>query len=340
MLLIPKFKNSNISEMNEFSELDRRIIIYSSTVNLDPNIRYAFSLMNVSVQNGSVGALQSRNELLYTVNMYYGTIKFPFIYRPDMSPEINMEAEVRIKDFGFAHKIINRFSDSCETTNHIFWMTNGRGARYTEQDAEDDNNLIVPSDPRFYNLDHQILVTEDDGGFYTESGLEIGRDMLSDENLGIGYRLRELIDQHHTHIYVSKISISDPYKMIRNNVELTDFINHIICDIQNIGLLTLAKSYTIILDKELGYNILNLKRLFRKMDKQNEVYELAHFFDTVKHAHDELLEYGFDIRITIVFNNSQTNVSILPLKTKTPLLNNQISDVTMYEYTVDTLINQ
>ena len=339
MLLIPKLKSSDINDMTEYSELDRRIIIYSSTVNLDPNIRYSFSLMNVSVQNGSVGALQSRNDLLYTMNMYYGTIQFPFIYRPDMSPEINMEAEVRIKDFGFAHKIVNRFTDTCDTTNHIFWMTNGHCAKFTEQDSEDDNNLIVPSDPRFYNLDHQILVTEDDGGFYTESGLEIGRDMLADDNYGIGYRLRELIDKH-THIYVSKISISDPYKMIRSDPSLTDFINEILCNIQCIGLLTLAKSYNIILDKELGYNILNLKRVFKKMDKQNEIYEIAHFYDTIKNEYEKLLDSNYNIRITIVFNNSQTNVSIIPLKTNTAILNNQISDVTMYEYSVDTLVNQ
>lgn len=339
MLIIPKQRSSDINNITEFSELDRRIIIYSSSINLDPNEKYSFSLMNISVQNGSVGALQSRSELLYTVNSYYGNIVFPFVYRPDLSREINFDADVRIKDYGFAHKMVNTFKDSENTNNHLMWMKGGNILRFSGVDSDSDQDCLAPSDPRFYNLDHQIIVTDDDAGFYTECGMELGHHIPSPEE-GVLYKLRELIDNH-THIYVSKIHIEDPYKLIRNNDELMNFVNDILCQIQNVALLTLAKSYTIILDKELGYNILNLKRLFKNMDKKNEIFEISNFFETVKESYEKLMDSNFNIRLTIIYNDSQTNVSILPIiKKEEAIMKSKISDVVMYEYGVETLVNE
>ena len=51
------------------------------------------------------------------------------------------------------------------------------------------------------------------------------------------------------------------------------------------------------------------------------------------------MECGYNIRFTIVYKDSQTNISILPLHDEKSLINENISDVKMYEYNVETLIN-
>ena len=339
MLIIPKQRSSDINDIQEYKELDRRIIIYSTSIGIENAKDNRFSLMNISIQNGNVGGLQANTELLYTVNMYFGTIDMPLFYNPEnFQPSINMDALVRIHDYGFSHKMIDTFKDTAETSNHIIWMNSGKTVTFKNRSSEHDENKVVPSDPRFYNLDHQILVTSDDAGFYNESGLEIGMDQFAREYGGIGYRLRELIDRH-THIYVSKIHINDPYKLLRNNQPMLDFINDNICKIQNTALLAMTKSYTIIIDKELGFNIKDVKRLFVQMEKKYEQFEIANFFESVKKTYDEMMEYGFNIRVTIVYKDSQTNISILPLNNEKNLINENISDVKMYEYNVETLVN-
>lgn len=339
MLIIPKQRSADINDIQEYKELDRRIIIYSTSIGLEAAKDNKFSLMNISIQNGNVGGLQANSELLYTVNMYYGTIDTPLFYNPDnFQPSVNMEALVRIHDYGFAHKMIDKFKDTAETCNHIIWMNTGKTVLFKNRSSEHDENKIVPSDPRFYNLDHQILATDEDCGFYTESGLEMGFDTFAREYGGVGYRLRELVDNH-THIYVSKIHIDDPYKTLRKNNELLNYINDAICSIQNTALLALIKEYTIIIDKQLGFNIKDVKRLFNEMERQYERFEIANFFESTKKAYDELIERDFNIRLTIVYKDSQTNISILPLQDEKSLINENISDVKMYEYNVETLVN-
>ena len=340
MLIIPKQRTSNIDDIQEYKELDRRIIIYTTTIGLENSKDNRFSLMNVSIQNGNVGGLQANTERLYTVNTYYGTIDMPLFYNPEnLKPSINMDALVRIHDYGFSHKMIDTFKDISETCNHIIWLNSGKTVLFKNQSSEHDSNKVVPSDPRFYNLDHQILVTDDDSGFYTDSGLEIGYDRFAREYGGVGFRLRELVDKH-THIYVSKVHIDDPYKMIRKNKELLNYINDTICSIQNTALLALVKNFTIIIDKELGFNIKDVKRIFNEMERKYERFEIANFFESVKQAYDNLMDSSFNIRLTIIYKDSQTNVSILPIKQKDEILNENISDVKMYEYVADTLVNQ
>ena len=338
MLIIPKQRSSDINDIQEYKELDRRIIIYNTTIGLEASKNNSFSLMNVSIQNGNVGGLQANTELLYTVNMYYGTIDNPIFYNTDnFQPSVNMEAMVRIHDYGFSHKMIDTFKDTVETCNHIIWMNTGKTVLFKNRSSEHDENKVVPPDPRFYNLDHQILATNDSGGFYTDSGLEIGLDRFAREYGGVGYRLRELIDKH-THIYVSKVYIDDPYKMLRKNSEMLNYINDSLCSIQNTALLAMVKTFTIIIDKELGFNIKDVKRLFNKMERKYEQFEIANFFESVKKAYDDLIEYGYNIRFTIIYKDSQTNISILPLRNETNLINENISDVKMYEYNVEILV--
>ena len=340
MLIIPKQHSSDIDDIDEYSELDRRIIIYDTSINLENKVTNGFSLVNISIQNGNVGGLQSCSELLYTVNMYYGTIDFPLIYgmNDKFEPSINFDAEVRIVDYGFAHKMIDKFKDTEDTSNHLLWLTKGKTVLFKDASSEHDENKVVSSDPRFYNLDHQILVTQDTAGFYTDAGLEIGFDMFARES-GIGYKLRELIDKH-THIYVSHIHIEDPYKLLRANTILLNYVNDTICKIQNFALLALASSYTIIIDKELGYNVLNLKRMFKQMEKKNELFEVSNFFETIKMCHEELLESNLNIRLTIIYKDCQTNVSVLPLVKGEGITSNEnISDIESYKYGVDTIVN-
>ena len=344
MLIVPQYRGSDIDNINEYKELDRRIIIYETTFeNNSKNNKPVsnFSLMNVSIQNGNVGGFQSRSELLYTVNMYYGHIDNPLIYSMNniLKPTINLEACVRIHDYGFAHKMINKFSDTEDTTNHLLWMTTGKTVLFKDKSHEHDENRVITCDPRFYNLDHQIIVTDDDQGFYTNSGLEIGLDSYAKNYGGVGYILRELVDKH-THIYVSKIHIDDPYKLIKENYNLLNYVNDTVCKIQNFGLLALAKSYTVILDKELGFNIKDLSRLFELMDKRNERFEVMNFMETVKTCYETLQEMELNIRLTIIYKDSQTNISVLPIENGIcKSMNENISDIKMYEYTVDTLIS-
>ncbi len=340
MLIIPNQRSNDINDFQEYKELDRRIIIYNTSVGLESAKNNMFSLMNISVQTGNVGGLQSNSEMLYTVNMYYGVIDDPLFYNPEMNfqPSLNMDALVRIHDYGFSHKMIDKFKDTSETCNHIIWLNSGKTVKYKNRSSKHDENKVIPPDPRFYNLDHQILATGDDCAFYTDSGVEIGFDSFAKEYGGVGYRLRELLDKH-THVYVSKIHIDDPYKLLRNNNTLLDYINTSICSIQNTALLAMTKSYTIIIDKELGFNIKDVKRLFNVMDKKYEQFEIANFFESVKKAYDELMENEFNIRFTIIYKDSQTNISILPLRDKENMINENISDVKMYEYNVETLVN-
>jgi len=338
MLLIPGNRSTNINDYKEYSELDRKIIIYATSVGLETDIKHGFSLTNVSVQNGDVGGIQENRELLYTMNMYYGTIENPLFYLPNGKVDLNREAIVRIVDYGYAVKIVDKFKDISHTSNHINSMLQGFQLKYKNSEERFRDSEIVPPDPRFYNLDHQILITSDDGMYYTDAGVEIGMDMIARDGRGIGYYLRELFDEH-THVYVSKVHIDDPYKLLKRNQDLLNYINDSLCKIQNYGLLALLSSYTVIMDKELGFNILNLKRSFKKMDKNNERFEIASFFETVKECNELLKESDFNIRMTIIYNDSQTNVSVLPLINKeNKLMNEQISDIKMYENMVETLV--
>ena len=127
--------------------------------------------------------------------------------------------------------------------------------------------------------------------------------------------------------------------MLRKNSEMLNYINDSLCSIQNTALLAMVKTFTIIIDKELGFNIKDVKRLFNKMERKYEQFEIANFFESVKKAYDDLMEYGYNIRFTIIYKDSQTNISILPLRNETNLINENISDVKMYEYNVETLVN-
>ena len=89
----------------------------------------------------------------------------------------------------------------------------------------------------------------------------------------------------------------------------------------------------------IGFNIIEVKRLFNEIERKYEQFEIANFFESVKKAYDELMEYGYNIRFTIVYKDSQTNISILPLQNEKNLINENISDVKMYEYNVETLVN-
>lgn len=335
MLLIPGKRSTDINDIKEFAELTRNIIIYIKSNGLITSTECPFSLSNICVQNGNVGGLQSNSELLYSINMYYGNIKNPLYYTENLKPILNKEAEVRIFDYAFSYKMVDKFNDTEETKNYVNQMMSGDYVRYKQ--SGDDESELVPCDPRFYTLDHQILVTDEDKGYYTEYGNIFGMDNIARKYGGIGYSLNQLLDQN-THIYVSKIHVDDPYKLLKENMRLNQLIDSIVCEIQNYGLLALLKSYRIILDYELGYNVFDIKRSFKKMDKANEMFEVANFYEIIKDSFHNIRDSNAKIRMTIIYKESQTNIAILPiLDSKEMKINQTLSDINVYDFMIDHL---
>lgn len=332
MLLIPSRRiGNNINDIKEFAELKRNIIIYIKDIGL--SYECPISINNICVQNGSVGALQSNSELLYSMNMYYGTIKNPLFYTEDIAkPILNKDAEVRIDEYAYSYKLVDKVNETEETKNYINQIISGDYVNYGHTD--DEESEIVPCDPRYYTIDHQILVTDVDTAYYVDYDNILCYDQIARKYGGIGYTLNQLLDEN-THIYISKVHIDDPYLLLKKDYKISQLIDSVVCEIQNYALLALLASYRIILDFEYGYNIFDIHRSFKKMDKMNEMFEVANFYEVIKESYEKLKDSNIRIRMTIIYDKAQTNISIVPLIPNEKKVIQSLSNKNMYDFMLD-----
>lgn len=334
MLLVPQRRSCDINDISEMKEVRRDIVIYKSdSLNEDCKI----SIINFCIQNGDIGGIQNKFETLYSMNMYYGTISDPFIIDNIGKLTVNRDALIRIINYSYGYKMIDNFKDTVTTTNSYDGMFHSNFCFYGSATGEE--SIIAPSDPRFYNLDHQIRCTNDDSCYFSDTGDVIGMDTLAKEGYGVGYRLSDFMDPNTT-IKVSKIKILDPYSVLKKNSELLDFVNECICAINNFCILLFAKTYRIVIDKQYGYNISELKRSFKIMDRKNERMQLANLWESVKFWYDRLMDSVFNIRINIAYYDYTQYVSILPIFEKENKIETEIQDYKLDEYCIDNLYNK
>ncbi|MGL4950075.1 MAG: hypothetical protein ACRC5M_06805 [Anaeroplasmataceae bacterium] len=335
MLILSNRKDySDINNIEKINEVKREIIIYTNNISLDSK-KSKIAIFNYCVQNGSIGGVQSQKELLYSINMYFGDIIDEALFvEPSGKLAINKSALIRINDYGYVYKMVDRFKDYECTVNMYDGVFNGEYALFSNK-STDGSRIIGPSDPRFYNLDHQIVATDDDSVYFTTYGDSVCFDEIARNGGGVGYRICDLLDPK-TSIRVSNLKIDDPYKTIDDDESLLDFINIAICKIEHHSLYTLASSYTVIIDKELGFNIKDMKRSFKVMDKSDEKLQIASFFEIVKEIYEDLKDSIHNIRLTVIYKESQTNVSILPIFKDKEIMNTNIPDLQIKRYVEET----
>lgn len=315
MLIIPNKKIiSHVSQLEELKELKRNIIIYDIQ-SLDSDIKLNnFALINNSVQIGSIGVLQTKTETLYSINCYYGTIDNPFIINPTTGKiDININSGVRISDNGYVYKLIDT-SGLRPEVHTVNWFTGEFFDDYiTYKNSSPINHYpILPSDPRYYNLDHQIKMTDSDDAFYLKDDHPT-ESIIAGE--GIPFNLSDLIDDYTT-IKAIRLKIDDPYKLAEKNSELQYRVLYIMSTILNYGILTMAKTFNLIMDTKYGFNVTNLKRSFNVMEKEYERDQVREFYHIIDYEFSSLKEDGFNVRIQLVFNEFKTYLQILPAEIK------------------------
>lgn len=315
MLIRPEFKQiSRLSQLPNIKETRRNIVIYTKN-SLDTS-KCEIAIFNNSIQFGNIGGIQSKHEILYAVNCYYGEVEMPLCVSSSTKElTINKEAIVRIKGFGYINKLIDNFSLISETKN--FFDDEFHGDRVTYRNGTDEMESPLPPDPRFYNLDQQLVMT---GGctnpFYVNEG-DMAQNLLIDivmrEGGGIGYRLGDLIDEF-TVVRTMDVKISDPYNVMETNgKEFRFFTTDTLSTISNYGMLCFLDEYHVFVDYKLGYNATNLKRKFNQMNKSDERTEVCEFFHNLQQVWENMKEENFKIRYTLVYKDFKANVSIMPI---------------------------
>lgn len=325
MILRPDVKIvNNVFDMPEFKEVGRNIIIYIDNNNISDE--HEIAVINNSIQVGSVGVLQRNTEILYAINSYYGKIKNPLYYNPaKKSMDVNMNATLLIESNSYIYKMIDTFKEDHITTNLFDGEFYRKFARY-----KNDRREILPSDPRYYNIDHQIKMTGSDCAFATEDKLYVQCARNGD---GVPYILNELVDSI-TEIRATNITIDDPYRMLKHDTDYTTFINNLVSRIINFALLALIDRFTVILDTDMGFNILEAKRSFRNIEKKYERFEISSFFTQIENEYSELMDSQYRMRITIKYMKYQTHIQILPpvnnitgIKINSDVLDSQLIDM-------------
>lgn len=341
MLIIPKLekKISSVSQFDNIKEVKRNIMIYTS----DPlnQSKQSIAIINNCIQYGSIGAIQSDSETLYSVNCYYGTVDSPMFINPvSKKIDINPEAVCLISDNGYVYKMIDEssFIPDIQTVNWFSGEFNSDYAMFKNAKYIDFRE-ILPSDPRYYNLDQQIKMTDCTHPFYADD-LDLGPcesefHFLMRSGQGIPFRLGDLIDSYTT-IRALDLSIDDPYRIISDDIKMKMFINGVLTRIVNYGMLMLAKEFTVILDKQLGYNALNMRRSFNNIERKYEQADIKKFYYNLKIEYENLMDSPYNIRITIKFDEFKTYLQILPTDNSINEINGHFSRNKLEQYIEDT----
>ena len=312
MLLIPKVERiSSVNQIKNIKEVERNIMVYTT----DPLLqnKQKFALINNSVQFGSIGAVQSKSEILYTVNCYYGDVWSPVFPNPTTgSLDINPEAQVMITNYGYIYRHIDESGlvPDIHTTNWFSSEFNQDFCEFKDSSAMGFRQ-IMPSDPRFYSLDQQIKMTDSYNWFFVDDYPDFGPSDGNRTMRGVEYSLGSLIDNNTTFRAI-QIQLDDPYKLLSTNLKLESFINGILTRIINYGMLMLAKEFKVIIDRTNGFKPYDIKRSFKLMEKRFEQMDIKKFYTCVQNEYKNLCESPWNIRITIVFDEFKTYLQILP----------------------------
>ncbi|MBR1818148.1 MAG: hypothetical protein IJ772_04790 [Bacilli bacterium] len=315
MLIRPKFQTiSSVSQLEQMKELKRNIVIYSKNT-LD-NSKCDIVIFNNSIQVGSIHGIQSKHEILYSVNCYFGEVESPLCISPSTGElTVNTEAIVRIKGYTYTTKLIDNFDVMYETFNSFDECFNGEACTYRNKNSEIENPTIP--DPRFYNIDQQFVMTGGCTNAFCVTEGDYAKNLLLDiimrEGGGAGYRLGDLIDEYTT-IRDMTVSVSDPFNLVsKYGEEFQYFMTTALATITNEAMLCFLDEYHVFIDHDLGCNATHLKRKFQVMEKKYENTELRQFFFNLTTLLEDMQNDEFRIRYTLIYKDFKTNVSVVPL---------------------------
>ena len=312
MLIVPKQKIiRSVDDIPELKEVKRNILVYTDNpLNIG---KQQFALINNSIQMGSIGAIQSKSEILYTINCYYGTVDDPTFINPVTKQiEINQDAQVRIENNGYIYKLIDTSGlvPDVHTVNWFMGEFHGDYAFY--KNSKDINyNTLMPSDPRFYNQDQQLKMVDTFHPFFALGYDDAPMDDTARYGGGLKYRLGDLIDDHTTFKSIF-LKVDDPYKVLDFDKDLKIFVNSMLVNIVNSGMLILAKEFKVIIDKMMGYNALDIHRSFNYMEKKYEQVDVKNFYHNIKTEFEKLRDSKWNVRVTIVYDEFKTYLQVLP----------------------------
>lgn len=302
MIIRPEFNNNDISIINtldQFRDIHRDIVIYKDSKNSN-----FITIINSSIQIGSIGLIQNPTEILYTINYYYGEVKEPLFLLPNLKYNVNMDALIIINEYNYVYKIIDKFKNTCKAVDSYDGILNGEYVLYKNE----KDKIILPTDPRFYNLDHQLKVTDDDSAYATRDKLDSD---LARSGYGVTYTLRELIDEN-TSISVTSIEIDDPFNIMNFDNNLKDFINYSISLLIHSSLRAGIIEFKCIFDYLYGYNVRDCVKGYDIEKEYNKEY-MIEFADCIKNIYESIKDiYNLKIRYTFVQKKYNTYIQILP----------------------------
>ena len=323
MLIVPQFQIvQDVLDINEFKEATRTIIIYENAHN-DWNCPTQFTVINNSTQHGGSNKLRG-NDTLYCTNFYFGTILNPIFYNPNVKGGklLNYDAIAYLKDYSYVHSMVEYVSDDQTTVNIFDGYFRGDYCRYRSS----DDDMVLPSDIRYYNIDHQILKERCDNPFATE---DKSFSPSARDGTGVLYTLRELIDKH-TKVMIVPIWFDNP-DVIGGKLATADIYsnktnyNYIPSEIQSwiVGLTTrlinvvlhnFISYFDIIIDSELGTRVVNLKSSMQ-IPTQHNVWNKALLLDEIEYEWSVLCDMGFNVRVNIIYDQGFSSIKLMSLTT-------------------------
>lgn len=300
MLIKPNFKiMGDISELHEFRDISRTIIIYKT----NENTYYPLVLINNSAQIGSLGFNLRNMERLYSTNYYFGTI-----YDNLTNNRLNNESFVTFSDYSYTHKVIDDIDDCNKTVSIYDTLIFGETALFRNK-----KEVILPN-PIYYNIDHQIMKENND------NSCGYGQDLVKD--VLCSYKISDLVDNN-TEIYITQVVFDNNY------VKNTNFINNLykmITRIINSALKSFLYEFTVIIDMEVGgYNVLDMKQHFR-LEKKDILFEIMGFYNEIEEIYTDFCELDYNIRFTMVFRPSKVYIQIIPVTRMIDITNTTITE--------------
>jgi hypothetical protein len=306
----------NIGDMYEFKDIKRLIILYANESE-DFNI----AIMNFSTQIDSIGGHLKHGNTLHSVNMYYGIIDKPFLneYVKGQNVIINPNAVIDFDENMYVHNLDGYVKDS---NLSVSVFDNIYRSEYLKYDKKND---VLPSDPRYYNIDHQIVEINIDAPFKTDIMWSDGKNgddgfikrlFLSEINHTNFYTLKELIDNH-TYIKIIKRRFLDLYNMYSGNnnpFPLTKERNlqvdlaGSIARIELFALKAFCEEYSIIIDTKEGVGI-PWAKLYLKMNNREDKMMFA---NVIQQEYERFIDMGYELRLSIIHKDECTNVEIRP----------------------------
>jgi hypothetical protein len=329
MYIIPPFKSigKNVLSLSEFRFAKRIILIYWDKRDVSNTQKIA--IINNSLQAGSISQKLSNHEILASSNAYYGTVENALIFDLNnldyKKATLNKDALIFIGSMSYLNKHYCTINDHEKTINTF----SGAYKHDWNQYFFLKDNDIMPSDVRFYNMDHQEEVFRNDNPFATYDRFNSS---AAKGYKGFPYTMDELIDPNTEVKIIESVfdlpsdvlggilvnNESDLLSCLPNDYHFTTKLNvrewifGFISRMINAGILAFFGRFEVIIDSEYGYNVKDViysQPLSRKL----RVFEEASFYTQLENEWEKLCDYGYNIRVTLRFDHFKTNIQILPL---------------------------